>query len=100
VDHDIHTPQRGCERVHFEQITLGELETRVADVEGALPIAHETTDSIATLGESLAESASDLSGRSGDEDSHAQNLGAGARSGLEKPDQGASKACRSPRAHS
>jgi len=68
VDHGIDAAHRGCERIHFEHIALGELDTSVAQVGGARLIAHEGTHLVAALGKPFGESASDLSGGSGDED--------------------------------
>jgi len=54
--------------INLEQIALGEVDTSLAQVGGARRIAHEGAHLIAALGQSFGESASDLSGRSGDED--------------------------------
>jgi hypothetical protein len=79
VDHGIDAAQRRCERIHFEQIALGELDASFAQVGGARGIAHEGAYLIAALGKSFGESASDFSGRSGDEDPHTGNVVTGAR---------------------
>jgi hypothetical protein len=70
VDHGIDAAHCGCERINSEQIALGEVDTSLAQVGGARRIAHEGAHLIAALGQSFGESASDLSGRSGDEDLH------------------------------
>jgi hypothetical protein len=68
--HHVEPTERGCERINFEQIALGEVDTSLVQVGGARRIAHEGAHLIAALGQSFGESASDLSGRSGDEDLH------------------------------
>ena len=93
VDHGIDAAHRGRERIHLEQIALDQLDTSFAQVGGAHRIAHERAHLIAALGKSLGQSASDLSGRSGDEDFHVRNLAPGRRRRLEETDKRAPRAC-------
>lgn len=94
VDHDIDAAQRGGERIRVEQIAFGELDTSLTQGVGACLIAHEGAHLIAALGESFTESASDLTGRSSDEDFHVSNVGTGALFRLEKTDMRAPKLAR------
>ena len=98
VDHGIDAAHCGCQRIHLEQIALDELDTSFAQVGGARRIAHEGAHLIAALGESFGESASDLSGRSGDEDFHVRNVAIRARRRLEETDKRASNLARPSRA--
>lgn len=74
------------ERVCVEQIALNELDAGGTQFGGARWIAHERADLGAALGESFGESASDLPGRSRDEDFHAPNVRAPPPRRLEKTD--------------
>jgi AraC-like DNA-binding protein len=91
VDHGFDAADRGCERIRFQQIALDELDMSFAQVRGAHRIAHEGAHLIAALREAFGEPASDLSGRSRDEDFHLRNLALGAGGGLEKADKRARK---------
>ncbi len=98
VDNGIDAAHRRCERIHSEQIALGELDAIFAQVGGARLIAHQGAHLVAAPGKSFGESASDLSGRSGDEDLHVRNVALGTRRGLEEADKRASRLARPPRA--
>jgi len=86
--HDgIHAAHGGRERIDIEQIADDELDSGVAEIGGAHGIAHEGADVIAALGKAFGESASDLSGRTGDENLHAPNVASGIRGRLEETDK-------------
>lgn len=78
----------------MEQIALDELDTSFAQVSGARLIAHESAHVIAALSKSFGESASDLAGRSGDEDFHVRNVATSARLRLEETDKRAPELAR------
>ena len=69
VDHGVDAAHRGRERARVEQIAHDELDAGLAQLGSARRIAHQGAHVIAALGEAPGESASDLSGGSGDEDS-------------------------------
>ena len=97
VDHGVDAAHRGCERIRLEQIAPGELDASFAQPFGARFVAHEGSHLVAALGKSFRESASDLSGRSGDENLHARNVVIHVPRRLEKTDKRATKVAR-PRA--
>jgi hypothetical protein len=72
VDHGVDASHGGDERVRVEQVAHGQLDAGFEKAFRALWIAHEGAHLIAALRESFGESASDLSGRSGEEDLHGQ----------------------------
>ena len=88
VDDGIDTAHGRAERIGIEQIAHGELDTVAEQVGGTRPIADQGTDVIAALGKALGESATDFSGRSGDEDFHLRNVVIGTLRGLEETDIG------------
>src|SRR5262249_30039230 len=90
VDDGVDAAHRGRERAGVEEVALDELDTIFVQAGGACGVAYERAHLIAALGKASGESASDLSGRSGDEDFHSRNIASGARGGLEKPDKRAS----------
>lgn len=97
VDYGVDAAHRGRERARVEQIALHELDARLAEIAGAREIAHEGADLITALGKSLAESASDLSGRAGHEDLHVPTVPAGGRLRLEETDKRAAQLAPPPR---
>jgi AraC-like DNA-binding protein len=92
MDYRVDTAHCGGERVRGEQIAFDEFHPNCPQVGSARRIAHQGAHVVATLGKTPAESASDFSGRSGDEDLlHLPNVALGSPSGLEETDTCAQK---------
>ncbi len=70
VHHGIDAAHRGCKRVRIEQVALHDLDAGFAQRGRAAGIAHERTHMVTPQGESFREPASDLAGRSSDQDVH------------------------------
>ena len=86
VHHGVDAVDRGREGSRIEEIAVSELDPGFAQVGGARGVTHEGPNLVSALGKSFGEPASDLAGRSGDEDLHVSNVGSRARRGLEETD--------------